>query len=226
MHKDVRPIHPASQNRLNGKPRITGSTRSQSDTEKHTATNGMSARTTAGADTFLTSRIPRTSHLPFCEGAVHTESGFFAARRYRASPSHVDRVLASLRPFPATPEPKSCQPAVGVGSRVDLRHRRPDTACSATPRNESSTHHSGRVPHCARHRMALARPHPTVSLARGCDHRPARPALLLPHHDDAGDQRRCLADRLARAQMNARGHEKITYPGQGIRNPCNSEGTK
>src|SRR5437660_801688 len=47
MHRLLNTIQAMSQNRLNGRPRIIGSIRSQSGTEKHIAANGISASESA-----------------------------------------------------------------------------------------------------------------------------------------------------------------------------------
>src|SRR5205085_7694670 len=47
MHRLLNTIQAMSQNRLNGRPRIIGSIRSQSGTEKHIAANGISASASA-----------------------------------------------------------------------------------------------------------------------------------------------------------------------------------
>jgi hypothetical protein len=53
MNKGVSHIHEMSQNRLKGRPKTMGCTRSQSDTEKHTAVNGIKAMTIAPQDGFF-----------------------------------------------------------------------------------------------------------------------------------------------------------------------------
>jgi hypothetical protein len=53
MQQGVRTIQHNSQAILNGSPRIIGSMRSQSGTEKHMAANGISASRRAGNDGFF-----------------------------------------------------------------------------------------------------------------------------------------------------------------------------
>jgi hypothetical protein len=54
MNSGVIRIQEISQNMLNGRPSTIGSTRSQMDTEKHTAVKGMSPRRIAVKDGFFT----------------------------------------------------------------------------------------------------------------------------------------------------------------------------
>jgi len=54
MHKLLSTIQATSQKRLNGRPKIIGSTRSQSETEKHIAMKGIRPSRTAPSDGFLT----------------------------------------------------------------------------------------------------------------------------------------------------------------------------
>jgi len=57
MHTGVRMIHEISQKMLNGKPHTMGWMRSQAETEKHMAANGMKLRNSAPADGLVTDRI-------------------------------------------------------------------------------------------------------------------------------------------------------------------------
>jgi hypothetical protein len=54
MHKELSTIQQISQARLKGTPRIMGSRRSQSATEKHIATKGIKPRRRATGDGFFT----------------------------------------------------------------------------------------------------------------------------------------------------------------------------
>jgi len=53
MHKLLSTIHAISQKRLKGRPKIIGSTRSQSETEKHIAIKGIRPSRTAPSDGFF-----------------------------------------------------------------------------------------------------------------------------------------------------------------------------
>jgi hypothetical protein len=53
MHNVLSTIQEISQKRLKGMPRTTGSTRSQSGTEKHIATNGIKPKSSAPRDGFF-----------------------------------------------------------------------------------------------------------------------------------------------------------------------------
>ena len=70
MHKELKPIHKTSQKRLNGRPKIMGSMRSQSGTEKHIAAKGISAISTARADGFLTTAALQASGLSSARNLV------------------------------------------------------------------------------------------------------------------------------------------------------------
>ena len=54
MQTGVRTSQEISQKILNGRPKMMGFTRSHSETEKHTATNGASARSIAGTESLRT----------------------------------------------------------------------------------------------------------------------------------------------------------------------------
>jgi hypothetical protein len=53
MHKLLRTIHVTSQNKLNGRPKIVGWTRSQSGTEKHMPIKGINPKRRDVPDGFL-----------------------------------------------------------------------------------------------------------------------------------------------------------------------------
>jgi hypothetical protein len=58
MHTELSPIHEISQNKLKGSPRIMGSMRSHSETEKHIAANGISPSRIAPNDGLFTQKPP------------------------------------------------------------------------------------------------------------------------------------------------------------------------
>src|SRR5216683_1598020 len=75
MHRLLSTIQAISQARLKGTPRIMGSRRSQSATEKHIATKGIKPRRIATGDGFFTG----IGSLMFNEYSLPSQSEFGAA---------------------------------------------------------------------------------------------------------------------------------------------------